>query len=92
MDRSMGRFVLVHKKGKKMEICKQRTPMIEQIKDTLFPVGGGLFGSIFSMLTFNNIIDTIVIAAIGAMIGYLVKWAIDWFRFDILKKKKYRNH
>lgn len=74
-----------------MEICKQKTPMIEQIKDTLFPVGGGVFGSVFSLISLHGIVDTIIIAFVGGMIGYLVKWAFDWFRFDILKRKRYRK-
>jgi hypothetical protein len=66
--------------------------MFGQLKDTLFPVTGGALGSIFSMISFHGIVDTIIIACIGGAIGYLVKWVFDWFRYDILKKKKYEHN
>lgn len=65
--------------------------MFEQLKDTLFPVTGGVLGSIFSAISFHGIVDTIIIAFVGGAIGYLVKWAFDWFRYDVLKKRKYEQ-
>ena len=49
----------------------------------IFPVAGGATGAVLapykSMFpTFEAIIYTIVIATIGAVVGYMVKLGLDW--------------
>ena len=53
-----------------------------------FPVsfGAGSAG-IFAVLTYNNIVGTIVLASIGAVVGYLMKKLLDWI-FKYIQKKR----
>ena len=55
------------------------------IKETL-PYGGGATGSLLSV-SMGNIIDTMIYAAIGAVIGYIIKLIGDYI-VDCRKKKK----
>ncbi len=58
----------------------------------LFPVsfGAGSAG-VFAFVTYNNIISTIVLASIGALVGYLMKKLLDWVFKYIREKRKKKN-
>ena len=55
----------------------------------LFPVsfGAGSAG-IFAFITYNNVASTIILAAIGALVGYLMKKLLDYVFKRIAKRKK----
>jgi len=57
---------------------------MNNILNYLFPVGGGISGSIIGFITWEQIIGVAMCAFIGAIIGYFTKYFLD----KILKKKK----
>ena len=66
--------------------------LYSKIMDILFPVGGGTIGASTQIQNFidiskwNMIWDTILVAAIGAIVGYLVKKGLDYI-FEKCKPK-----
>jgi len=71
--------------------------MLDKIYNFSFPVGGGTLGAITkvpevtsSTITHSGIVlETILVAAIGALTGYIVKKLLDyiWPKFCRLCKK-----
>lgn len=64
---------------------------MNEFLNDLFPVsfGAGSAG-IFAFVTYNNVLSTIVLAAIGALVGYLMKKFLDMV-FKRIKKKTNRE-
>ena len=66
--------------------------LYSKIMDILFPVGGGTIGASTQLETFvqntkwGMVWDTILVAAIGALVGYLVKKVLDYI-FEKCKPK-----
>lgn len=52
--------------------------------DFLFPITGGISGSILGFVTLEQIASVIIFSFIGATIGYFVKYFYD----KLLKRKK----
>ena len=57
--------------------------MVQKIYSFVFPVGGGTIGAVsrinlFELLpTWEVIVSTVVLAGIGAFVGYMVKLILD---------------
>ena len=57
--------------------------MMNKIMEYMFPVGGGTIGAVSQINLFKYFptwevcISTVVVAAIGAIVGYLVKLGLD---------------
>ena len=56
--------------------------MINKISDSVFPVTGGSVGGVFGMLTFGEMANTAISAAIFAIVGGV----IGYFIHKLLKK------
>lgn len=59
--------------------------------DNAYTSGGGLIGSLLGYITFDNVLDAMVIAVIGALVGYLVKLIADYCKLKISKCLKRKN-
>ena len=56
--------------------------------DSFFPVSfGTVSAGVFAFVTYNNVLSTIILASIGALVGYLMKKLLDWV-FKRLKERK----
>lgn len=62
---------------------------VNKVREIIFPTGGGAAGSLLS-INACSIIDTIVYAAIGAIVGYAIKLLCDHIalKLKIWKRKR----
>ena len=71
-----------------------KTMLMKIFNTNSIPVAGGSFGAITSNVwtlpTHNQILATIVLAIIGAVVGYLVKLGLDYF-IKKIKNKRLKN-
>lgn len=56
--------------------------------DYLFPVGGGAGGGVFGMITFGEMTNIAISAAIFAIVGGIIGWGIKLLLDNIYKKFK----
>jgi len=53
--------------------------------DSLWPVGGGTFGGfITGVITFGEVGKVILFAALGALVGWLIKEFLDYCKRKLL--------
>jgi uncharacterized membrane protein YqgA involved in biofilm formation len=69
---------------------KKEMPVEERVRDILFPTSGGSIGSILT-INMDSVTDTIIYAAIGAIVGYLIKLSFDCL-MDWFKKRRHDKH
>ena len=54
------------------------TVSMNKFIDHLFSIGGGVTGSIIGFVNTHQFIDIIILAALGATVGWFVKLGLDW--------------
>jgi len=67
--------------------------MQEKFLSAIFPVGGGsIFGSVKGMalatITAGGILQVVIYAAIGAVVGWLIKLGLDYLKKKLSKQNK----
>jgi len=57
----------------------------------IYPLGGGSIGAIIANISVGKILEVIIFAAIGALVGWIVKRILDYCRVKLVScfsKKK----
>lgn len=50
---------------------------MEKFFENILPVGGGSLGAIMAQISMAQVWETVILAAIGGLVGYLVKMCLD---------------
>jgi len=62
--------------------------MVAKIVDNIYTSVGGACGSLLGYVTFENIQDAMILAVVGALVGYTVKLGLDYCKCKIRKYRK----
>jgi len=62
--------------------------MVTKIIDNAYTSVGGACGSLLGYVTFENIQDAVILAVVGAFVGYMIKLGLDYCKCKIHECRK----